>query len=248
MMTTLRNCVIYSPFVAALLLGIPQTAQAEETPHSAITPVPRDHEFWLKRQAKINERTQQGDIDLVFLGDSITQGWENPEVQQKVWEPFYGDRKSANMGIGGDRTQHVLWRLDHGNIDGLSPKLVVLMIGTNNSNGTDNTAEEIAEGIKAIVSELREKLPETKVLLLAIFPRGEHPNPQREKNARASELASEIADGTMVQYLDIGPSFVDAEGGLSKKIMPDYLHLTVDGYQIWAEAIEKQVSEMLGES
>lgn len=248
MMTTLRNCVIYSLFFAALVLAMPQAALAEETPHTAITPVPRDQEFWLKRQDKINERTQQGDIELVFLGDSITQGWENPDVQREVWEPFYAKRKPANMGIGGDRTQHVLWRLDHGNIDGLSPKLVVLMIGTNNSNGTDNTAEEIADGIKAIVSNLREKLPETKVLLLAIFPRGEHPNPQREKNARASELASEVADGTMVQYLDIGPAFLDSEGGLSKQIMPDYLHLTVDGYKIWAESIEKKVSEMLGES
>lgn len=247
-MTMLRNCTIYVLFMAGLFIGTPQAVQAEEAQHSAITPAPRDKDFWQKRQAKINARAQQGDIDLIFLGDSITQGWENAEVQRKVWEPFYGKRNPANMGIGGDRTQHVLWRLDHGNIDGLSPKLVVLMIGTNNSNGTDNTSEEIADGIKAIVGELREKLPETKVLLLAIFPRGEHPNPQREKNARASELASEVADGTMVQYLDIGPAFLDSEGGLSKTIMPDYLHLTVDGYQIWAEAIEKKVSEMLGES
>lgn len=247
-MPRLRSYTIYGLLAVAFFAFTPPPANAEDSQHSAVTPAPRDQDFWQQRHAKINERTQEGDIELIFLGDSITQGWENPEVQRQVWEPYYGDRKAANMGIGGDRTQHVLWRLDHGNVDGLSPKLVVLMIGTNNSNGTDNTAEEIADGIKAIVAELREKLPETKVLMLAIFPRGEQPNPQREKNARASELASEVADGEMVQYLDIGQAFLDSNGTLSKKIMPDYLHLTVDGYQIWAEAIDEKVSKMLGES
>ena len=114
-----------------------------------------------------------------------------------------------NLGIGGDRTQHVLWRLDNGNIEGIKPKVAVLMIGTNNSNGNDNTAEEIADGIKAIVEKLREELPETKVLLLAVFPRGEKPNPQREKNAKASEMASKLADGKKVHYLDIGPKFLE---------------------------------------
>ena len=247
-MPHLRSCTNYGLLAIALLLFAPSITQAEDAQHSAITPTPREQDFWQQRQDKINQRTQAGDIELVFLGDSITQGWENPEVQRQVWEPYYGERKAANMGIGGDRTQHVLWRLDHGNIDGISPKLVVLMIGTNNSNGTDNTAEEIADGIKAIVAKLREKLPETKILMLAIFPRGEQPNPQREKNAKASELASAVADGEMVQYLDIGEAFLDENGTLSKKIMPDYLHLTVDGYQIWAKAIEEKVSKMLGES
>ena len=121
-----------------------------------------------------------------------------------MWAKYYGKRNAVNLGIGGDRTQHVLWRLDHGNVDGISPKLAVLMIGTNNSNGTDNTAEEIAAGIKAIVKKLRTKLPQTKVLILAVFPRGEKPNPQREKNAKASEIAAKLADDKMVFFLDIG--------------------------------------------
>ena len=218
------------------------TLWAQERNHSAVVPVPREGN-WIDRHEAINARTRQGDIDLVFLGDSITQGWNNNEI----WLQHYGPRKAANMGIGGDRTQHVLWRLDHGNVDNISPKLVVLMIGTNNSNREDNTAEEIADGIKAIVGKLRTKLPSTKILVLGIFPRGEQPNPQRDKNALASRMAAEVADGSTVHYLDIGPAFLQSDGTISKEIMPDYLHLSPEGYRIWAHAIEDKVAELMGE-
>jgi beta-glucosidase len=225
--------------------ALPQGGSAQEIPpHAAIKPVPKEGN-WMKRHESFNARAKQGDIDLIFLGDSITQGWEG--AGKEAWQKHFADRKAANMGIGGDRTQHVLWRLDNGNIEGIKPRLVVLMIGTNNSNGTDHTAEEIADGIKAIVGKLRAKLPETKVLLLAVFPRGAMPNPQREKNAKASELASQMADGKMVHYLDIGPKFLQADGTLSREIMPDALHLSPKGYQIWADAIEPKVAELLGE-
>ena len=186
----------------------------------------------------------------MFVGDSITQGWENEG--KEVWEKFYAKppRSAANFGIGGDRTQHVLWRLQHGNLEGLGqhpPKLVVLMIGTNNSNGDENSAQEIADGIAAIVRTLREKLPQTKVLLLAIFPRGAGRSYQREKNAKASALASKMADGKMVHYLDIGSKFLNADETLSKEIMPDFLHLSPAGYRIWAEAMEENVKELMGE-
>ena len=225
-------------FLPIALLVIVSTLHAAD--HSAVTPAPRDGN-WMSRHEAINKRTKEGNIDLVFLGDSITQGWND----NAVWKKHFAPRHAANMGIGGDRTQHVLWRLDHGNIDGIEPKLAVLMIGTNNSNGTDNTAEEIGDGIKAIVAKLREKLPETKVLVLAIFPRGEKPNPQREKNAKASQLASEVADDKMVFFLDIGPKFLAEDGTLSKEIMPDYLHLSEKGYEIWAEAIDAKVDELM---
>jgi beta-glucosidase len=157
------------------------------------------------------------------------------------------------MGFSGDRTQHVLWRLDNGEIDGIAPKLAVIMIGTNNSNGEDNTAEEIADGIIAIVEKLNAKLPETQVLVLGIFPRVEKPCPQREKNAKASALVEKyIADATAkggkkLQYLDIGPKFLTEDGTLPKDIMPDFLHPNTKGYQIWADAIEAKVAEMMGE-
>ena len=181
----------------------------------------------MARHEKFNERVKQGNVDLMFIGDSITQGWEG--AGKDVWDKYYGKRNAVNLGIGGDRTQHVLWRLDHGNIDGIKPKLAVLMIGTNNSNGADNTAEEIGAGIEAIVKKLREKLPQTKVLILAVFPRGEKPNPQREKNAKASEIASKLADNKKVFFLDIGAKFLAADGTLTKEIMPDLLHLEPQG-------------------
>src|SRR4029077_13842354 len=108
----------------------------------------------------------------LFIGDSITDAWQNGGERggKEVWKKYYANRKAMNAGIGGDRTQHVIWRLNNGNIDGIHPKLTVLMIGTNNTPGNDNTAEEIAEGIKTIVSKVREKIPETKILILGIFP------------------------------------------------------------------------------
>jgi beta-glucosidase len=232
-------------------------AQPASDKNSATTPVGRtDNAGWMKRHELLNKRAKEaaaeGNCDIVFLGDSITEGWEG--AGKEVWHKYYDPHHAINIGISGDRTQHVLWRLDHGNVDGLAhpakghaPKLVVLMIGTNNSNGNDNTAEEIADGIKAIVKELRDKLPETKVLLLAIFPRGEKPDAQREKNAKASELASKVADGKMVHYLDIGKSFLEPDGTLTKEVMPDRLHPNAHGYEIWAEAMEPKVAQLLGE-
>jgi beta-glucosidase len=216
---------------------------ADAKPNSATNPQPRDP-GWMAMHENLNKRVAQGNVDLIFIGDSITQGWAGANA---VWDKYYGKRNAVNLGIGGDRTQHVRWRLDHGNIDGIKPKLAVLMIGTNNSNGNDNTAEEIGEGIKAIVQKLRTKLPETKVLILAIFPRGEKPNPQREKNARASEIASRLADNKHVYFLDIGPKFLTADGTLTTDIMPDLLHLLPKGYEIWGSATEDKVAQLMGE-
>lgn len=232
-----------SLFIATALFGWVATfGFAEDVKlHSALTPVPREGN-WVKRHESINERAKAGDVDLLFIGDSITQGWND----NAVWKKYYGTRKAMNAGIGGDRTQHVLWRLDNGNIDGIKPKLAVLMIGTNNSNREDNSAEEIADGVKAIVAKLRAKLPETKILVLAIFPRGEKPNAQREKNAKASELAAKVADDKMVFYQDIGKAFLTEDGTLTKEIMPDFLHLTLEGYEIWAKSIEAKVAEVVG--
>ncbi len=212
--------------------------------HSAVVPDDR-FEWWGKRHQKVLREIASGDVDLIYVGDSITHGFEN--AGKEMWEKYYAPRKAVNMGFGGDRTQHVLWRFDHGEIDGISPKLAILMIGTNNSNGNDNTAEEIADGIKAICAKMRDKMPKTKILMLAIFPRGEGPSPQREKNARASELASQIADNDMIYYLDINDKFLTADGTLPKDIMPDLLHPNEKGYQIWAEAIEPTVSRLMGE-
>ena len=147
--------------IAAALCVVPfadaqEKGKEKEKANDAVVPAPREGN-WMKRHDSFNERVKQGNVDLVFIGDSITQGWEN--AGKNVWAEFYGKRNAVNLGIGGDRTQHVLWRLDHGNIDNIKPKLAVLMIGTNNSS--TNTSEQIAAGVKAIVEKLRTKLPET---------------------------------------------------------------------------------------
>jgi lysophospholipase L1-like esterase len=231
--------------LAACLPIVALRAAADDAPtHSAVTPVPRD-EGWMQRHNSFNERVKQGNVDLLLIGDSITQGWEGDGAKD-VWEKHYTPRNAVNLGIGGDRTQHVLWRLDHGNIEGISPKLAVLMIGTNNSG--DNTSQEIADGITAIVRKLRTSLPETKVLILAIFPRGADNNDaRRQVNEGANEIVAKLADDKDVFYLDIGPKFLADDGTLSKEIMPDLLHLSKQGYEIWADATEEKIKELMGE-
>lgn len=236
-------CRLMSPFVAFLFLSHAAIFAADEL--ATTTPVARPDEWWQRRQQKINDRASQGDVDLIFIGDSITQGWEGDEGKD-VWEKFYGKRKAMNAGIGGDRTQHVLWRLDNGNLDRNKPKLAVVMIGTNNS-GSD-TPEDIAAGITAIVEKLQEKQPEMKVLLLAIFPRGENGDDKfRKTNVATNKIIASLNDGKSVFYLDIADKFLSEDGTLAREIMPDLLHLSKRGYEIWAEAIEPKVAELLGE-
>ncbi len=211
--------------------------------HDAIKPVPREG-GWVARHESFNKRVAEGNVDLLLIGDSITQGWEG--AGKDVWAKYYTPRHAVNLGIGGDRTQHVLWRLDNGNIKGIHPKAAVLMIGTNNSG--NNTPEQIAEGITAIVQKLRKDLPETKILLLAIFPRGaDKSDSRRQVNEATNKIVSKLDDGKMVYYLDIGPAFLADDGTLSKEIMPDLLHLSPKGYQIWAEAIEPKLAVLMGE-
>jgi len=226
--------------IAGLAACLSTAAFAQD--HDAVKPVPRDGN-WMKRHDSFNDRVKQGNVDLLLIGDSITQGWEN--AGKDVWAKYYTPRNAVNLGIGGDRTQHVLWRLDNGNIDGIKPKLAVLMIGTNNASS--NTPEQIADGVTAIVKKLRDKLPDTKVLILAIFPRGADANDaKRQTNSKANEIIAKLADGKMIEYLDIGPAFLADDGTLSKEIMPDLLHLSPKGYQIWAESIEGHVKRMMG--
>lgn len=210
--------------------------------HAAINPAVPRSSGKNERHLRINDRVSEGKVDLIFIGDSITSGWESRG--QKVWDQFYGKRNAVNLGIGGDRTQHVIWRLDNGNVKGISPKAAVVMIGTNNSR--DNTPEQIAEGVTVIINQLRSKLPETKVLLLAIFPRGA--NDERHRvNEKANAIFAELADGEHIHYLNIGSKFMNNDGVLIRGMMPDQLHLNEQGYVIWAEAIESNLSKLLGE-
>ena len=198
----------------------------------------------MNRHNSFNARVAKGNVDLVFIGDSITQGWGGKG--KGVWAKFYGKRNTVNLGIGGDRTQHVIWRLDNGNLKNITPKAAVIMIGTNNAGG--NTSKEIADGVGVIVKQIRTKSPETKILLLAVFPRGSNPADKRRKvNEGANTIFSKLDDGKQVHYLDIGPKFLEKNGTLTREIMPDLLHLSEKGYTIWAESIESQLEKLLGE-
>lgn len=193
----------------------------------------KQHESFLARR--------KDPIGVLFLGDSITAGWNGGGKQ--VWAERYAKLDAANFGIGGDRTQHVLWRIQEGELDGIKPKVVVLMIGTNNSG---YPAEEIIKGDKAIVAAIHKKLPDTKLLLLAIFPRApDAKNPVRAKLKTVNEALSKLDDGKRTFYLDIGDKFLDAEGNLPKDIMPDALHPNAKGYQIWADAIQDKLDALM---
>jgi lysophospholipase L1-like esterase len=225
-----------------------KNAKAKNT---AVIPVPRAGRLMEMHEGFV-EQAKAGGADVLFLGDSITDAWGGKGHNEKaagtqVFAKEFGPLKTVNFGIGGDRTQHVLWRLQNGELGNyFQPKVVMLMIGTNNSR--DNSAEEIAEGIKADVSEIHKLSPKTKVLLLAVFPRGEKPNPQREKLKRVNEIIAKLDDGgKTVKFLDIGDKFLppSADGVLSKEIMPDFLHLSPKGYQIWADAVKGPIKELL---
>jgi lysophospholipase L1-like esterase len=215
--------------------------------NTATNPVPRDP-AWVRRHEGFLKIAQAGGVKLLFLGDSITDNWRSRG--SNVWNHCYGDRHAANFGIGGDRTQHVLWRIDQGELDGLKPKVVVLMIGTNNTgkenNGSPrNTVPETIAGVKAVVARIRAKLPDTKILLLGVFPRGALDNPQRAQVALINTVIAKLDDGKMIRFLDIGPQFLDADGNLPRSIMPDLLHPSEAGYQIWADAMEPTLAKML---
>jgi lysophospholipase L1-like esterase len=218
--------------------------------NTAIIPAPRTNPAnWMARHEGFVQQARQGGIEILFMGDSITDFWRNRG--SNVWNKYYAQRHAANFGISADRTQHVLWRLDHGEVDGIKPKVVVLMIGTNNTGKENdqktprNTVPETIAGVQAVVADLRARLPDSKILLLAIFPRSTLDDPQRAQVALVNTVIAKLDDGKMVRYLDIGPKFLKADGTLPKSIMPDLLHPNAEGYQIWAEAMEPTLDGML---
>lgn len=241
--------------------------------------IPRHKEF-LRRIEQ-----SKGAGDIVFLGDSITQGWEG----QKAWQEHFGPFAPVNLGISGDQTGHVLWRITDGHeLDRLNPKAAVIMIGTNNTGG--HSAAQIAGGIKAIVEELQRQKPQIKILVLGVFPRGQRTDAERSveqiaaavkpineelkqekpdigrlntllrnleqrgtipaaklngKIAEINAIIAKLDNGKTVFYKDIGPAFLDQNGGLSGEIMPDYLHLSGKGYDLWGKAIKGDLEKLV---
>jgi lysophospholipase L1-like esterase len=231
---------VRSTWIAGFVLAISFTAGSADEPKNnpAIKPLNRDND----RHKQFLKVVEKGEGDVIFIGDSITHGWEG---QKKTWDAAFGAYKPINLGIGGDQTGHVLWRITDGKeIDPLNPKLAVIMIGTNNMGG--HSAVQIAGGVKAIVETLHTKKPEMKILVLGIFPRSPKADDKvRAKIKETNAIIAKLADDKTVFYKDIGEKFLEQDGSLDKKIMPDYLHLSQAGYKIWADAIKDDIAKLV---
>ena len=204
--------------------------------NSAIRPVPRN----AARHDSFVELARKGDIDLLLVGDSITDLWRN---STETYATYFGKYRVGNFAISGDTTQGVLWGLQNGEGTGFQPKAIMMMIGTNNSGA--NTGPEIAEGVGAIVLELRKDFPNAKILLLAIFPRNAPTSNNRKVNAEASAIYSKLGDNKNVFYMDIGEKFLSPDGTISTEIMADGLHPTAKGYVIWGDAVKDKLAELM---
>jgi len=247
-------CTLWTLCCLILTSSAPH-AQAPTKDNPAARPGPRTSPQpdpnWMKRHDTFVGIAKRGGVDVLFLGDSITDAWGGEGHGQnaagaKLFLERFVPLKAANFGIGGDQTQHVLWRIQNGELDGIQPKVVMLMIGTNNMGG--HSAPQIAEGITAIVKEIHKRSPTTKVLLLGIFPRAEKADNQvRAKIKECNRIIANLDDGgKSVKYLDIGGKFTEPDGTLTKEIMPDFLHLSPKGYGIWADAVEGPIKELMG--
>jgi lysophospholipase L1-like esterase len=198
------------------------------------------------REINADIKKMDGKIDLAFLGDSITRRWRG-EGNKEVWDKYWGSYRAVNMGIGGDTTQNVLWRLKNGQLDDYQARVFVVMIGTNNCWGKKTDPAEVAAGIKAILELIHSKQPNARILLLSILPTGDKPNPGREPRAAINALISKFQSSS-VRYMDISGRFLEPDGTISKDVMPDFLHLAPKGYEIWSEAIKDKVKALLAET
>jgi beta-glucosidase len=238
-----------SPLVTCLALASMIPAQNSEAQKAAknpaVTPQPRIVEWWFARHAKKIGEMSKGDIELLVVGDSITNNFET--VGAKVWKKHFEPRKAINLGFGGDRTNHVLWRLDHLPKLKKAPKAAVVLIGTNNICWGSDTPRQAAVGVQAVARKLNGLYPEMKILVLAVFPRrrqASHPH-RKEIVELNSLLPALLKDIENVKLLDIGAKFIDAKGNLPKEMMPDTTHPSEKGHEVWAEAIAPELDKML---
>jgi lysophospholipase L1-like esterase len=224
---------------------------------STLVPVTQGRDWrvydWPARHAAAVALMRSRQPEIVMLGDSITHFWGGePDGEHiagrrtapEVWDRLFAGRRVVNLGYGWDRTENVLWRLQHGEFEGVAPKVAVLMIGTNNV--TLNTPDEIARGVSAICDEIHQQSPATRILLLGIFPRGATPDgPRATVEAVNRRLATLDKRGGAVTYLDIGERFLAADRTISKEVMNDFLHPTAMGYEIWASAMQPTLTRLL---
>lgn len=235
---------------AALALFSGASVAADDGAGSACATVasPRTKEYPWMSVARWNQMhdaqdaiADAGNIDLLFVGDSITEGWKDT-----IWSKAFGAWKPANFGIGGDNTGNVLWRLRDGHAAKLHPKAVVLLIGVNNFNLCGDSPEQVFAGVRAVVAELRGLYPQARILVNGVFPYEQSAqSPKRTKVAELNRLIATLDDGKQVVFRNYGPRFLQPDGDISNEIMGDYLHLTPKGYQIWADAMAPDIGQLM---
>lgn len=210
---------------------------------------PKSWNLWMKHHNNRVNWVAEQDVDLLMIGDSIVFGWGR--VGRPVWEEWYGDRNAVNIGSSGDRTYHMLYHLQNGGLAGMkdrNPKCVVVMIGTNNRGRPEQNGADTAYGVLAILKEVHAQLPESKILLLPIFPRGDKPDDAgRLRNDKINAILKTYADNETVYWLDLADVFVNEEGILNRELMPDGLHPNVEGYKAWAKAMDPMIKKLLDE-
>jgi lysophospholipase L1-like esterase len=224
----------------------PTPVQVPERPAepSSVVPVARTDGGILPRQEECLRRAREAaGAKVVFVGDSITQGWEGAGAV--VWKQAFEPLGALDLGVSGDRTEHVLWRLAQAPLTRLQPRAVVLMIGTNNLGHGSSDAAATLLGIQRVVSVLREQCPKARLLVLDVFPRGERFNPMRGDIAQINQALARLDDGAQVRFLRVGDRFVEPDGSIRAEIMPDFLHLSEQGYRMWAEALRPHLQAAL---
>lgn len=229
----------------AVLFISPAHAQNHE---SGTLPVKRTMEYswmsvatWDKSHAEDTVVAQYDKVDVLFIGDSITAGWD-----WNLWQKYFVPLNSANFGIGGDHTGNLLWRLQHGAIGNIQPKLIVLLIGVNNLAHLQETPEQVTQGITAVTQQLQLAWPNSKILLNAVFPfkQSAH-DPERKKVIQLNKLIAKLADNKKIVFKDYGHLLLQKDGSISPEIMADFLHPTPKGYQLWADAMTPDILSLL---
>jgi lysophospholipase L1-like esterase len=239
---------VYSPLIGGSLWDTHLPTGA------STTPTPRDSS-WLARHNTFVNMAANGNVNVLLLGDSITDWWggaghPSTSAGTSIYQSDFAPLGAANFGIAGDQTQNLLWRLQNGEMAGIYPKVVMLLIGTNNFGIGGQTPQQVAAGVTAVVNEIHKWSPNSKVLLMGIFPRGQFASdPFRTEIRQANALISALDDGgKTVKYLDIGSQFLQPDGSISSTVMPDYLHPSTLGYQIWANAVMSPIQQLLAQS
>lgn len=229
----LPQCARFLLFTALLLAPVALGRDSTQ-------PTPRLVEYewmpldeWYRRHADDIEVARAGQAEILFLGDSITQGWEHSSSYKRRFSQY----DPANFGVGGDRTENLLWRLQHGAVGNLDPKAIVLLIGVNNFGQRNDSPEAVFEGVKANVELLKASFPKANILVLGILPWGENPDDPNRLRAKAANELLESLEAERVRIADVGSRFLEADGSISKDVMADFLHPTDEGYQRLTDAV-----------